>query len=248
METLPDSATAQEEQAKRRGCLFGCVAMFLAVVMVVCLILYAVRVFIPSVSEEEVVSTVITTLARESEESFLITGTLTFSTTVESSSDLTLLPGVLDIDLGTTTARVRAPGRVSYGFDVSELGVEDIAYAEDGAVEVELPSLSIFSVEPELEHVEIETDVGWARLYRGSGREREQAALREVRPRMRAAAERHLSSDASGPSQNTARALVEMLSPVLRSAGVGDPLFRFRYPTGEVLEIRSSTLELSELN
>ncbi|MDX1438287.1 MAG: DUF4230 domain-containing protein [Rubricoccaceae bacterium] len=232
------SISRSDSQADKHGCLTGCIAIGLVAVLVLCLLLYGgVRLLQPRISEEKVESTVLTTLARESAASFLVTGALTFATTVESRSTRTVLPGILNLDLGTTTARVRAPGVVSYGFDVRDFESGDIRYLDNGVVDVRLPDISIFSVEPEMESLEIETEVGWARLYRGSGREREQVALREIRPRMRSAAEQYLTNQPAGAQRNTAEALVEMLTPVLETAGLEDPQFTFRFGNGEVLTL-----------
>src|SRR5690606_21384564 len=54
----------------------------------------------PRLTEERVRTAVITTLAEEAPASFFVTGTLTFATTVEGRSDKTLLPGLLNLDLG----------------------------------------------------------------------------------------------------------------------------------------------------
>lgn len=248
MESPEVQTQSHEAVVRKHGCLTSCMAIVITSTLLLSLLVYVLyRLFVPTITNEELSTAVITTLARESSESFLVTGTLTFATTVESSSEYTFLPGILNLDLGTTTARVRAPGRVSYGFDVSTIEATDISYSDDEFVEIEMPTLAIFSVEPALEDVEIETEVGWARLYQGSGREREQAALREIRPRMRAAAEQHLETDPTRPRINTAKALVAMLSPALESAGVDDPHFRFRFPTGAVLELHTSDLEEGDL-
>jgi hypothetical protein len=193
----------------------------------------------PRLTEETVQTTVLTTLAEEAPASFYVTGTLTFATTVEGRSEKTLLPGLLNLDLGSTNATVRVPGRVAYGFDVRRITASGIRLAEDGTVEVDVPPLSVFSVEPELERAEIETEVGWARLYRSSGREMEQLALRRIRPAMRETAERHLQRSET-PALNTAQALVLMLTPSLQAAGLPAPRFRFRVGDGAVLELEGT--------
>lgn len=176
------------------------------------------------VTEETVQRTVVTTLQRESPASFLVTGTLHLTATTTVRNTKTFLPNVLDFSMGTTESTVRMPGRVSYGFDVRRLEPEHIRLREDGVVEVTIPALSIHAVEPDLSKMEVKTNVGWARLYRSSGRRVEQEAVQVADRALRAQATDHLK-DAAQPQINTARAMREMLTPVLESAGLEDPQF-----------------------
>ena len=193
----------------------------------------------PRLTEERIQETIISTLASEARESFYVTGTLTFSTTVEERSEKSLLPSIINLNLGTTTATVRVPGRVAYGFDVTALRAEHIRYNDVGVVEVGVPELEVFSVEPELENVDIQTEVGWARLHRSSGQETEQRALQAIRPTMQATAERHLANSTK-PELNTAEALARLLTPALEAGGVPAPRFRFQLPSGGTLELNVS--------
>jgi len=97
--------------------------------------------------EEAVRQQVITTLQQESAEAFLVVGSLDIVATVEASSHKQWL----GIDLGTTTARVRVLGRVYYGFDVRALQPTSIRLTTDRVVEVMLPPLTLYAVEPNLE-------------------------------------------------------------------------------------------------
>jgi hypothetical protein len=141
----------------------------------------------------------------------------------------------LRLDLGTTRVRVRLPGRVAYGFDVSVLRPEDIVFGEDGVVEVALPDLSVFSVEPNLEAMEVETDVGWARTHARSGQQTTQRALQFAQRALREQASTHLI-DKTQPRINTAEALQRMLTPALQAAGIAEPRFRFRIGPHLVME------------
>ena len=187
------------------------------------------------VSEEKVRRAVVTTLQQETPASFYVTGTLqlTAATTVRNTK--TLLPDLLDFSMGTTEASVRLPGRVSYGFDVRKLHGEDIRLLENGVVEVMLPSLAIHAVAPRLSEMEVKTDVGWARLYRSSGRRVEQEAIQVAEKALRQQARQHLDTSAE-PQLNTARAIKKMLTPVLQAAGVTDPQFRIRMGPEIVME------------
>lgn len=193
----------------------------------------------PRLTQEDIQLSVLTTLAQEAPASFYVTGTLDFATTVEGRSEKTLLPGFLNLDLGTTRAEVRVPGRVAYGFDIRTLDAEDIRFTDEGIVEVEVPALQVFSVEPVLERAEIRTDVGWARLHSSSGQAMEAAALRAIRPAMRQTAERHLETSET-PRLNTGNALAQLLTPTLQAAGLEAPRFRFRLGNGAVYEVDAS--------
>lgn len=208
----------------------------LVLVALVAALVWAVAALRPRLTEEDVQTAVVTTLAQEAPASFLVTGTLTFATTVEGRSSKTLLPGLLNVDLGTTRSVVRVPGRVAYGFDVRALRPQDVRFTEEGVVELTVPALTVFSVEPELERAELQTEVGWARLHASSGQEMERLALQRVRPAMRASAEGHLARSET-PALNAATALARMLTPPLEAAGLAAPRFRFRVGDGAVLEL-----------
>lgn len=188
----------------------------------------------PRVSDQEVRDALFTAIQRESPEAFLVTGRLDLTATTRVQNTKVLLPGLLDLDLGTNRATVRVPGRVSYGFHVDSLRPDMVQMLEDGSIEVELPPLSIYSVEPQLSRLEVETARGWARL--GSEEEAvEQRALEIVERAMRRQAQAHLGSSHQ-PRINTARALEAVLTPALRGLGMDTPRFRFRIDQDLVVE------------
>ncbi|MEM8559532.1 MAG: DUF4230 domain-containing protein [Bacteroidota bacterium] len=160
---------------------------------------------------------VVDTLLRDRPESFLVTGTLEFSTDLEQRSRKVLLPGVLDLDLGTTVVRVRAPARAAYGFDARTFDAGAIVVRGDTLV-LPRPPLEVFAVEPDLAAMEMETETGWARMQGRSGNTQERVALRQLLPAMRDRAERYLL-DAEPPRANTAAAVERMLQPVFEAAG-----------------------------
>lgn len=211
------------------------VRIAMAVVLVVLGVVLAVWLFNQRVTETEVRQTVITTLQAETPASFLVTGVLDITATTTVENTRYLFPDLLRLDMGTTRARVRLPGRVAYGFDVSVLRPEDIMLGEDGVIEVALPDLSVFSVEPELEAMEIETDVGWARTHARSGQQTTQRAMQVAQRALRAQAEKHLQNTTQ-PRINTAEALQRMLTPALQAAGIDEPRFRFRVGPHLVME------------
>jgi hypothetical protein len=172
-------------------------------------------------SESEIRGALYTAIQRESPETFLVTGAVDLTATTTVSNTRRLLPGIVGLSLGTTRATVRMPGRVSYGIDLSRIRPEDIDVGEGAAVRIRVPSPSLWSVEPVLSEMEVETDVGWARLD-ASGRAVEQEAIRLMEGALRAQGRAHLG-DSDQPRANTLRALERALVPVLEAAGVEEP-------------------------
>ena len=190
----------------------------------------------PSLTESEMRDALFTTIQREAPEAFLVTGRLELTATTRVENTKVLLPGIVDLDLGTTSARVRMPGRVSYGFEVDSLRPEMFRFLEDGTIEVELPSLGVYSVEPNLSALEVETRRGWARL--GSSEDAvERRAIAIVEGAMRRQAIVHLRSSYQS-RVNAARAMERLLTPGLRGLGMEDPRFRFILGEDIVVEPR----------
>lgn len=177
-----------------------------------------------SVTEEEVQSAVITTLQQDEGQSFLVTGRLGLTATSTVSSEKTLMPEVLGLSLGTTQATVRLPGRVSYGFSLREIEAEEIT-VEGDTVTIRIPELQVQSVEPDLEAMQVQTEVGWARLYRSSGRRAEREAMRAASRVIREEATEYLAT-AAKPRENTEEAVRRMLRPTLEALGLEEPHVR----------------------
>lgn len=180
----------------------------------------------PQLSQTDIRDVVYSTIQRESSASFLITGTLEITTTTRVENTRTLLPRIVGIDLGTTSATVRVPGRVSYGIDVRQLTAEMITVIGD-TIEVIVPDPTVYSVEPNLSQLEVETQRGWLRLSQATTEEVRGRAIELVQGTMRAQGVRHLQNS-SQPRINTADALYEMLRPALIAAGLDDPQIRFQ--------------------
>jgi hypothetical protein len=192
-------------------------------------------------SQSSVRRTVLTTIQEESPASFLVTGTLRMSTTVRIDSTQYLTPewvtfvlaqtqpSLLPFLEGSSEAQIRVPGRVSYGFEVDELRAEMITIEENDVVVVDLPELSIHSIEPELANLQVRTrQKGWMRVFPSEVSQNVRSrALGEVRATFRAQAESRLQA-ATQPRVNTARALKKMLTPPLRASGLDRPRFRIR--------------------
>lgn len=208
-----------------------------AVLVLVAGLFLVLRLDVPSLlTEHQVRDALFTRIQQEAPEAFLITGRLELTAQTQVENSKVLLPGIVGLDLGTSRATVRVPGRVSYGFEVDSLRPEMVRMLEDGTIEVDLPALGVYSVEPDLRGLEIETERGWARL--GSSEDQvERRALAIVEGAMRRQALAHLRSSYQSRI-NAARALERLLTPALKGLGMEDPRFRFRLGEDIVVEPR----------
>ena len=188
-------------------------------------LVFLARTYRPRISGEDVRTALFTAIEREAPEAFLVTGRLELTATTRVENSRVLLPGLLGLDLGTNRSTVRVPGRVSYGFSADSLLPSMIRMLEDGTVEVEIPPLTVYSVEPDLGALEVETERGWARLRSGTDTV-ERRALTIVQSAMRRQALSHLRTSYQ-PRVNTAKALERILTPVLKGLGMEDPRLRF---------------------
>lgn len=168
-----------------------------------------------------------TALQRESSERFLVTGRLDVTATTEVEDTRLVLPGILDLSLGTSRATVRVPGRVHYGVDLQALDTTDITLAPDSALVVRLMEIEVAAVEALLGSLEVRTERGWARLPGRSVPEAERRALALLRPVIRQQGMAHLA-DARQPRVNTARAVGGILLPILEALGLPASVVRVR--------------------
>ena len=201
----------------------------------------------PAYHPAEVQRAVVTTIQREAPASFYVTGTLDITVTEEVTRTEQLFPTLFallrqaqptwpGLNQASARATVRVPGRVAYGFDVSQLSAEQIQVRPGGQVIVSLPALTVYSTEPYLRQLEVKTEAtGWMQLF-GSQEERaEREALGGVRDALRRQGQARLDT-ATQPRVNTARALEKLLRPVLEAAGVPNPKFRFEIGDELVLQ------------
>ncbi len=216
---------------------FGRAGVYLALALVAIVVAVAAVVVllrrIPPVRVNDVRERVLVTLRREAPASFLVTGYLDATASATVRSRELVLPGILDLNIGTATATVRVPGRISYGFDVRQLRESMIRVLGD-TVAVAIPPLAVYSVEPFLSDVEIETSRGWLRSEQAT-QDLTREALGHLRSALHAQGDAYLH-DAVQPRLNTARALEKLLTPVLESAGLHQPHYRFAVQGGLVLE------------
>lgn len=171
----------------------------------------------PALARDEVREALYSTIQRETPASFLVTGTLDIIAETEIEASRRLLPGIVGLNLGTSRASVRVPGRVSYGFDIQQLEPDMISFLNDTIIELRLPELSIHSVEPRLGGLEVATERGWTR-WAPDPDSLEQQALSFAENALRRQALAHLQ-DSLQPRINTAAALERMMRPVLDGLG-----------------------------
>lgn len=221
-------ATGTGREARPKG-RFG--SWWIAAPGIVLILAMAVGVIVwrmrPRVTDEVVDGLVTAAIQQEAKQAFLVTGYLQLTSTARIDNTLRLLPGILNLPVGTTTVSVRVPGRVHYGFDADQITPDRINLMPDGIIEVIVPEPKIYTVSPDLSAMEIETTVGWTRLADDSREEVQARALALVQQNMQQQAEQHLRTSEQ-PEINTAAALYRVLRPVFTAAGISDPVFRFR--------------------
>jgi hypothetical protein len=180
---------------------------------------------LPRLTDRDLAEAIQASIQRESDTTFVITGYLDVVGTVRSSDTQVFLPGLLNLRLGTSRSTVRVPGRVSYGFDIGQLTPERVHLYGD-TIEIEIPLVAIYSAEPDLSRLEVETSAGWARTS-VSAREVERRAVQLLSEALQRQGTTHLRSSLQ-PEVNTARALQRMVEPVVIRLGIREPHFRFR--------------------
>lgn len=197
--------------------------------------------------EPTVRRTVVSTIQREAEAAFYVTGTLDVTVTETVSRTETAFPVLMRIlrtaqpswplmGERTVDVTVRVPGRISYGFDAGDLRPEDIRVGGDGRVEVGLPPLRVHAVEPDLSRLRVKTETsGWLWVDSEQIEATEREALTGVQAALRRQGKQHIEQTTQ-PRVNTARALEKVLRPALIAAGVDQPQFRFRIGSDLVLE------------
>jgi hypothetical protein len=198
-------------------------------------VIFLVWRFRPHLTDQEVDGLVTVAIQQEAKAAFLVTGYLDINAQARVENTLRLLPGILNLPVGTTTASVRAPGRVTYGFQISEITPQRITLQKDGVIEVVVPRPMVYTVAPDLEKMEIETTVGWTRLAGDSRAQVQSRALSLLQENMRQQAVQHVRTSKQ-PDINSADAMYAMLRPVLIAAGLKEPRFRFRIGEDLIME------------
>jgi hypothetical protein len=187
----------------------------------------------PVLTERVTAEAIHAALQREADTTFVVTGYLQLLATVRSQDTRVLLPELLNLPLGTTRATVRVPGRVSYGFDMDGLTPAMIHVAGDTVV-IGLPSIAIYSTEPDLGRLEVETSTGWARRP-VTAQEAERRAVQLLNEALQRQGEAHLRSNVQ-PRVNTARSLRRLVYPAVVALGMERPVLRVRLGEGLYLD------------
>lgn len=212
-------------------------AYIIFAVLMVCVIgialLFRAAPDLPRISETQVRDAIRVALRTEADTAFLVTGYVDLSAAARSVNTRVLLPDLLDLSLGTTESTVRVPGRVAYGFDVGELR-EEMIRARGDTVEIDLPMVRLFSVEPDLSRLEVETRSGWARAATTAQRA-ERRATQLLSEALRQQGEAYLESSAQ-PDVNTGRAIRRIVTPVIVTLGIPSPIIRIYLGEGLLLE------------
>ncbi len=229
-------ASSARRPARRFGSWWiAAPGLVLIAATIIAIIVWRMR---PRITDEVVDGMVTAAIQQEARAAFLVTGYLDINAQAKIENTMRLLPGLLNLSVGSTSVTARAPGRVHYGFDVKEITADRITLMEDGIVEVVVPEPTVYSVSPDLERLEIETSVGWTRLTDNSRTEVRDRALGLMQQNMRAQAVNHLRTS-DQPSVNSADAMYALLRPVLQAGGMKNPRFRFRIGRELIMEPRA---------
>ncbi|MBN8589757.1 MAG: DUF4230 domain-containing protein [Rhodothermia bacterium] len=200
----------------------------LAIVAILLLIIglfvgWSIRGFSFGLNNQQLREVVVSTLQVEADTTYLVTGYLGMEVTKKIVDEKTLW----GIPMGTTEVQVRVPGRVTYGFPIGQLRADDIEINGQN-ITVYIPPVGVFSVEPELAKMDIQTKLGWARFQAFSGKHLEHRAIKSIPAEMRQIGEERLIKAESKASENTVKAIRRILVPVLSAAGMQNPQIQVR--------------------
>jgi hypothetical protein len=209
------------------------IVIIVGIVLILLAGLIVFRIARRGLSQNEIRERVVATIQGEARSSFLVTGNLDLTATTSIENTKTFLPGILNIDLGTSRATVQVPGRAHYGFDVREIDPRRIIVRGD-TIEMSVPPPKLLSVDPNLQELRIFTQKGWLRTP-ASVAAVEKSALQRLDYALSTQAALHIAKSAQ-PHINSAHALEKMLRPALAAAGMRRPVFRFRIGERLILE------------
>jgi hypothetical protein len=203
------------------------------VVLVLLAAIAALRHVADIVAPEKIREQIVATIQSEAKASVLITGSIDLTGTVTVENVKTLLPGVLDIGLGSSRATVQVPGRAYYGFDVRELDRDKIRVHGD-TIDITVPQPRVISVDANLQQLRVWSDKGWLRSAQ-SLQSVERSALQKIDNVLARQAAAHVANSAQ-PRINSAEALRRIVAPVLKAAGISNPVFQFQLTERLMLE------------
>ena len=202
-------------------------------VLVLVFIIGALRQAARRIAPEELRERIVATIQNEASASLLVTGSVDITATVTIENIKTLLPGVLDIGLGTSRAMAQVPGRAYYGFDVREVSRDRISIRGD-TINIEVPAPRVLSVDANLQQLRIWSERGWLRSAQ-SRQSVERTAVQRIDNALARQAASYVATSAQ-PRVNSAEAIRRMVQPVLAAAGITSPVFRFHLSENLKLE------------
>jgi hypothetical protein len=185
------------------------------------------------IAPEEVRERIVATIQSEARASLLITGSIDLTGTVTVENVKTLLPGLLNLELGSSRAMVQVPGRAYYGFDVRELDHNRIRITGD-TVHITVPAPRVLSVDANLQQLRVWSSKGWLRSSQ-SLQSVERTALQRIDNALARQANDHVSNSAQ-PRVNSAEAIRRIVRPVVIAAGITHPVFVFELSERLTLE------------
>ena len=188
------------------------------------IVIMALREVAKRAAPEEIRERIVATIQSEAVASLLVTGSIDLTATVTIENAKTLLPGVLDFNLGTARATVQVPGRAFYGFDVRELRRDKIEIRGD-TIWIVVPQPRVISVDANLNELRVWSDKGWLRSNQ-TLQSVERTAIQRVDNTLARQAARYVST-AAQPRVNSAEAIRRVVQPVLVASGIHDPVFKF---------------------
>lgn len=180
-------------------------------------------------TQEDVKQMIVTELHRELPAAFLVSGHLEITADITQENTKYLFPDYFDksISLGTTKSTVRLPGRVSYGVDLMKIDATSIMFEPNNVVVINVDAIEVESVDPDLANMQVQTEVGWARMHARSGHAVERKAVVIAKDALEAEALSHLQTSPQ-PTYNTEAALSRIVVPVLDAAGFPNATIRIQ--------------------
>lgn len=186
-----------------------------------------------------VTSTISTTVSRMRDAAKLVVLVEEVDATVQKTSDKRVLYG--KVNLGKTTVTVRASGnRIQYYVPLDRITADDFAFdppSKKLTLRLAVPAVDeeMVEVQSDPAKIEIQTDIGWARLDKYSGQFLRDEAKRDLRPTVieQGRAAEHVER----AKANTKAAVEKLMAPLL--AGLkSDVVFEIAFTTPLVIAPR----------
>lgn len=184
-------------------------------------------------------STISTTVSRMRDAAKLVVLVEEVDVTVQKTSDKSVLNGKLN--LGTTTVTVRASGnRIQYYVPLDKITPDDFAFdltSNRLTLRLAVPAVDeeMVEVQSDPAKIEVQTDIGWARLDKYSGQALRDEAKRDLRP---AVIEQGRAAEHVERAKANTKAAVEKLMAPLLAGLKSDVIFQVAFTTPLVIAPR----------